>query len=124
MRRPSSSTWPEAMRPGGSSRPMMDAPVSDFAGRDLEGDVVEGAQRAAARGKFDDEVLDLEQAHRSLGLRASRSQSPSRFTDSAIRISMTPGNTAIHHSPDIRKSLPLRISVPSEGWVGGTPTPR
>ena len=30
----------------------------------------------------------------------------------------------IHHSPENRKSLPTRISVPSEGCVGGTPTPR
>ena len=30
----------------------------------------------------------------------------------------------IHHSPEKRKSLPTRISVPSEGCVGGTPTPR
>ena len=30
----------------------------------------------------------------------------------------------IHHSPENRKSLPMRISVPSDGCVGGTPTPR
>ena len=30
----------------------------------------------------------------------------------------------IHHSPENRKSLPIRIRVPSDGWVGGTPTPR
>ncbi len=30
----------------------------------------------------------------------------------------------IHHSPENRKSLPMRMSVPSEGCVGGTPTPR
>jgi hypothetical protein len=30
----------------------------------------------------------------------------------------------IHHSPENRKSLPTRISVPSDGDVGGTPTPR
>ena len=30
----------------------------------------------------------------------------------------------IHHSPENRKSLPMRISVPSDGEVGGTPTPR
>ena len=38
--------------------------------------------------------------------------------------SATPGKIVIHHSPENRKSLPMRISVPSEGWVGGTPTPR
>ena len=30
----------------------------------------------------------------------------------------------IHHSPEKRKSLPTRMSVPSDGDVGGTPTPR
>lgn len=30
----------------------------------------------------------------------------------------------IHHSPENKKSLPMRIKVPSEGDVGGTPTPR
>ena len=35
-----------------------------------------------------------------------------------------PGKMVIHHSPENRKSLPTRISVPSDGEVGGTPTPR
>ena len=40
--------------------------AQDLAGRDVEGDVVERAQRAAAAGKFDDEVLDLRaEAHGS-----------------------------------------------------------
>ena len=30
----------------------------------------------------------------------------------------------IHHSPEKRKSFPTRMRVPSEGVVGGTPTPR
>ena len=30
----------------------------------------------------------------------------------------------IHHSPENKNSLPIRISVPSDGCVGGTPTPR
>ena len=34
------------------------------------------------------------------------------------------GNSTIHHSPENRYSVPIRISVPSEGWFGGTPTPR
>jgi hypothetical protein len=39
---------------------MMDAPVSeDLARRDGEGHVVQSAQRAAAAGEFDDEVLDF-----------------------------------------------------------------
>ena len=39
---------------------------------------------------------------RRRGLRASRSQSPSRFTDRAISTSITPGKMVIHHSPENR----------------------
>ena len=35
-----------------------------------------------------------------------------------------PGKMVIHHSPENKKSLPMRISVPSDGDVGGTPTPK
>ncbi len=38
--------------------------------------------------------------------------------------SARPGNITSHHSPEKRKLLPLLIIVPSEGEVGGTPTPR
>ena len=55
---------------------------------------------------------------------ASRSQSPRRFTASTRAASVTPGKTVIHQSPDCRTSLPRRISVPSDGWVEGSPTPR
>ena len=30
----------------------------------------------------------------------------------------------IHHSPENKKSLPNLINVPSDGVVGGTPTPK
>ena len=102
-----------------------------LAGRDRERDVVERQQRAAARRELDAQVADFEQrvrsaarSQRSLGFSASRSQSPSRFTDSASNTSISPGKIVIHHSPENRKSLPMRISVPSDGCVGGTPTPR
>ena len=74
MRRPSSSTSPAAMRPGGSSRPMIaeagdrlaGARLADhaehFARRDGERDIVERSQRAPARRKFDPQLLDLEAA--------------------------------------------------------------
>jgi DNA-binding transcriptional LysR family regulator len=45
------------------------------------------------------EMINLED-HRSLGLSASRSQSPSRLTDSTRITSAAPGNTVIHHSPE------------------------
>ena len=38
----------------------------------------------------------------SLGFSASRNQSPSRFTESAINTSITPGKMVIHHSPENR----------------------
>ena len=68
---------PPAMRPGGSSRPMIAAPVSDLPAPDspttprispgaiVERDVVERDQRAAARRELDPEVPDFEQRRRS-----------------------------------------------------------
>src|SRR5262249_7761517 len=94
-----------------------------LAGSDRERDVVHRCQRAAARRKLHREILDFED-HRSFGLSASRSQSPSRLTESTSTTRAAPGNTVIHHSPERRNSLPTRIRVPREGWVGGTPTPR
>src|SRR5439155_8560031 len=61
---------------------------------------------------------------RNFGLSASRSQSPSRLIASTMITSAAPGKIVIHHSPENKKSLPTRISVPSDGRVGGTPTPR
>ncbi len=90
------------MRPGGSSRPMMAAPVSDLPAPDspttprispgaMSKEMSSSARSVPRRvGELDDQVLDFEQAHRSApgqrsrGFSASRSQSPSRFTDSAI----------------------------------------
>src|SRR5690606_15235277 len=65
---------------------------------------------------------DLHQ--RSFGFSASRSQSPRILTDNTSRDSWIAGNTTIHHRPENRYSLPMRISVPSDGSVGGMPTPR
>ena len=54
----------------------------------------------------------------------SRSQSPKRFIDNANSNNVSAGNSNIHHSPENRKSCPIRISVPKLGLVVGTPTPR
>src|SRR6185503_12761311 len=94
-----------------------------LAWRDRERDAVHRDEGAPPGRELHPQVADL-QDHRSFGLSASRSQSPSRLTDSTRVTSASPGNTVIHHSPENRKSLPTRISVPSEGWVAGTPTPR
>src|SRR6185312_8758148 len=98
-----------------------------FTGADLERYIVDRHQRCPPRREFDAQMLDAKQRlrhQRSLGLSASRSQSPSRLTDSTSSTRAIPGKMVIHHSPENRKSLPMRISVPSEGCVGGTPTPR
>src|SRR5262249_59589246 len=90
---------------------------------DRERDVVHRDEGFPPGGEFDAQVFDFED-QRSFGLSASRSQSPSRLTESTSVTSAAPGNTVIHHSPERRNSLPTRIRVPREGWVGGTPTPR
>ena len=41
-----------------------------------------------------------------------------------INFDIAPGKMVIHHSPLNSTSLPMRIKVPSDGEVGGTPTPR
>src|SRR5207253_1497803 len=105
--------------------------TENFARRNGKRDVVDRDQRAAPRGKLDPQTLDREQRlrglrndHCSFGLSASRSQSPSRLIASTMITSAAPGKIVIHHSPEKRKSLPMRISVPSDGRVGGTPMPR
>ena len=138
MRAPSSRISPPAIRPGGSSRPMIASPVSDLPAPDspttpstspgaMSKETPSSAtQRPLSRGEFDLEIADREQraGHFSLGLSASRSQSPSRLTDRTRTASARLGNATIHHSPEKRKFWPMRISVPSDGWVGGRPTPR
>src|SRR6185437_59535 len=98
-----------------------------LAGADLERHIVDRDKLGPPCREFDAQMFDAEQRlrhQRSLGLSASRSQSPRRLTDSTSSTSARPGKMVIHHSPENRKSLPMRISVPSEGCVGGTPTPR
>ena len=98
-----------------------------LARRDVEGDDRRSRVSAPRRvGNLDPAGCGRESAAviASFGLSASRSQSPSRLTASTSSASVMPGKIAIHHSPENRKSLPMRISVPSEGCVGGRPTPR
>ena len=51
-------------------------------------------------------------------------QSPSRLIDKANTIKKIAGKNVIHHSPENKKLFPNLINVPSEGVVGGTPTPK
>src|SRR5258706_3394616 len=96
-----------------------------LARRDVEAHVVDRHQRAAARVELDAKVANLEEwAHLSFGFNASRSQSPTTLIASTSVTRAAPGNTVIHHSPEKRKSLPILMRVPSDGCVGGTPTPR
>ena len=101
----------------------------DFPRLDRERDVVDGDEAPPSARELHPQVPDVEEGHRrrrhlSFGLRASRSQSPRRFTASTSTTRARPGKMVIHHSPEKRKSFPTRMRVPSEGVVGGTPTPR
>ncbi len=97
-----------------------------LAWRELQRNIVERHQRSPSIGELDAHAAELEQGHlyRSRGLRTRRAQSPRRLIASTITTSNAPGKIAIHHSPENRKSLPLRMSVPRDGWVIGMPTPR
>ena len=59
-----------------------------------------------------------------MGFKASLIQSPKRFIDKAKTTRKIAGKNVIHHSPENKKLLPNLISVPKDGVVGGTPTPR
>ena len=100
--------------------------AEDLAAADLERHPIDGGQRPAARVEGDGEVADREDgiAHCSFGFSASRSQSPSRLIAMTRPASASPGNATIHHSPENKKRLPVRISVPSDGIVSGSPVPR
>ena len=104
MRRPSSRTRPAAMRNAGAG--FADNP-EHLARRDRKADIVDRGQHAAPARHLDPQMLDLQQRldicrHRSFGLSASRSQSPSRFTDKIKIASTIPGKIEIHQSPDSR----------------------
>ena len=72
-----------------------------FALGDVEGDAIDRMQRAAAGDELHLEVTHGEDrsGHRSFGLSASRSQSPSRLMARISPASATPGKATIHHSP-------------------------
>ena len=109
MRWPSSRISPPATRPGGSSRPMMAAPVSDLPAPDspttprISPGAISKEMSSSARSvprrvrELDDAGCGLRagtiaaRVQRSRGLSASRSQSPSRFTLSAISTSIDAG---------------------------------
>ena len=105
MRSPLSRISPPAIRPGGSRRPMMASAGQRLAGarladdaqnlarRDVERDAVERGERPLSRREFDSEIADRKQraGHFSLGLSASRNQSPSRFTASTSAASVRLG---------------------------------
>ena len=60
---------------------------------------------------------------RSLGSRASLSQSPNRFRDSTVANMASPGSDEIHHAIAIL-SRPSESMDPQAGVGGGTPAPR
>ena len=105
-----------------------------LAGRDVEGDVVERQQRAAPRREFDAQVASLRaaartwrcapQPQRSFGFSASRSQSPSRLTDSAISTSISAGEDGDPPLAGEQEVVADADQRAERGRVGGTPTPR
>ena len=60
----------------------------------------------------------------NFGFKASLIQSPKRFIDKANTTRKIAGKNVIHHSPENKKLFPNLISVPKDGVVGGTPTPK
>ena len=54
----------------------------------------------------------------------SRIQSPNKLIEKASITKNIAGKKVIHHSPENKKSFPSLINVPSDGVVGGTPTPK
>ena len=116
MRWPSSTICPLAMRPGGSSRPMMDGAgqrlagtrlahhAEDFTGRDVEGNVVDGAQGAAPMREI--QRRDCWTWSRLIGSAQARvegiAQPVAEQVDATARSTpaLAPGNTVIHHSPE------------------------
>ena len=104
------------MRPGGSIRPIDRKARDGFAGAgfadhaehfalgDIERHAVDGAQYAPARRELHLKVAHGENGlgHRSFGLSASRSQSPSRLMKRISAASASPGKATIHHSPENR----------------------
>ena len=94
-----------------TASPVSDLPAPELADdaqnlarRDVERDAVERDQRPLSRREFDSEIANRKQraGHFSLGLRASRNQSPSRLTASTRAASVRLGNVTIHHSPENR----------------------
>src|SRR5690606_30285798 len=102
--------------------------TDNLAGRDVEIEPVDGANRAAGRLEFRDEAADFEQrAHarrpRRRGSRRSCSHSPTRLKPSTVTRISRPGNRAIHQAK-AKVSLPAVSMLPQLGVGGCTPSPR
>src|SRR5690606_36178413 len=101
--------------------------AEDLAAADVESYPVEHMQHAAARHEVDGEIVDGEQRTvngRILGSSMSRSASPSRLKVKTVTIRASPGNVAIHHSPEAMKRAPSATRMPHSGVGGRTPRPR
>src|SRR6185503_19365958 len=94
---------------------------------DAEADLVEHLHNARARTELDAEIVDGQRrrgAHvRFLGSMMSRKPSPRRLKQNTASISVAPGNSAIHHSPDWMKLAPSATMMPHSGAGGRTPRP-
>ena len=73
---------------------------------------------------LDQEKVQWEMRLFNLGFNVSRIQSPNKLIEKASITKNIAGKKVIHHSPENKKSFPNLIKVPSDGVVGGTPTPK
>ena len=109
---PDSPTTPSTS-PLAMSNEMPSRPAACRAACELDAQIADGEDGFGQRHPL---------GHRSFGLSASRSQSPRRLIGEHEDDERDAGKATIHHSPENRKSLPIRISVPSDGCVGGMPS--
>ena len=108
---------------GGFARATFADQAVDFAGLDNHVDIFDGRHIAKPVREFHREVFD-HQHQRSLGLKTSRRKSPSTLIDTTSATRNKVGIQRIHHSPDRRNCMPIRMSVPSDGLSAGKPMPR
>src|SRR5262249_24964450 len=94
---------------------------------DREADMIEHLDHPGACAELDRQVLDGERGDRGhvrfLGSMMSRRPSPSRLKQNTASISVAPGNSATHHSPDWMKLAPSATMMPHSASGGRTPSP-
>ena len=139
MRRPASRISPPTWRSGGSSSPMIAPPVMDFPAPDspttpstspsaMSKEASSTASNVPRRVAISTRRLRTERSGSAIaepGIeRVAQPVAEQIHRQARARPAPPPDTIEIHQSPENRNSLPMRTSEPSEGCVGGTPTPR